>query len=68
MRTWLLYSKIAVSRKPFGIGHMYIYSFFSLEWPILIPPRILTFPSGALCICTDVLFIMYVRLSVRKES
>jgi hypothetical protein len=29
-RTWRvarLYSEIAVSRKPFGIGHMYIYNF-----------------------------------------
>jgi hypothetical protein len=30
VRTWRvarLYSKIALSRKPFGIGHMYIYTF-----------------------------------------
>jgi hypothetical protein len=30
VRTWRvarLYSEIAVSRKPFGIGHMYMYSF-----------------------------------------
>jgi hypothetical protein len=38
-----LYSEIAVSRKRLGIGHMYIYN-FCLEWPILWPPRILTFP------------------------
>jgi hypothetical protein len=25
-----LYSEIALSRKPFGIGHMYIYTFFFL--------------------------------------
>jgi hypothetical protein len=24
----LLYSEIALSRKPFGIGHMYIYTFW----------------------------------------
>jgi hypothetical protein len=52
VRTWRvarlyseLYSEIALSRKPFGIGHTYIYT-FCLEWPILWPPRILTFPSG----------------------
>jgi hypothetical protein len=30
VRTWhvaLLYSEIALSRKPFGVGHMYIYIF-----------------------------------------
>jgi hypothetical protein len=34
VRTWrvarlysVLYSEIALSRKPFGIGHMYIYTF-----------------------------------------
>jgi hypothetical protein len=30
VRTWRvarLYSEIALSRKPFGIGHMYIYTF-----------------------------------------
>jgi hypothetical protein len=26
VRTWRLYSEIAVSRKPFGIGHTYIYT------------------------------------------
>jgi hypothetical protein len=42
----------AVSRKQFGIGHMYIYTFFfCLEWPILWPPRILTFPPGTPCVC-----------------
>jgi hypothetical protein len=40
-----LYSEIALSRKQFGIGHMYIYT-FCLEWPILWPPRILTFLPG----------------------
>jgi hypothetical protein len=29
--------------------HVYIY-LFSLEWPLLWPPRILTFPPGTLCI------------------
>jgi hypothetical protein len=43
----VLYSEIALSRKPFGMGHMYIYT-FCLEWPILWPPRISTFPPGAL--------------------
>jgi hypothetical protein len=30
VRTWRvarLYSEIALSRKPFGIGHMYVYTF-----------------------------------------
>ena len=44
-----LYSEIALSRKVFGIGYKYIYT-FCLEWPILWPPRILTFPPGAPCI------------------
>jgi hypothetical protein len=44
-----VYSEIALSRKPFGIGHMYIYT-FCLEWPILWPLRILTFPPETLCV------------------
>jgi hypothetical protein len=38
VRTWrvarlysVLYSEIALSRKPFGIGHMYIYTLLLLE-------------------------------------
>ena len=31
----LLYSETALSRKQFVIGHMYVYTFFCLEWPIL---------------------------------
>jgi hypothetical protein len=34
VRTWRvarLYSEMALSRKAFGIGHMYIYSFFLLK-------------------------------------
>jgi hypothetical protein len=52
----VLYSEIALSGKPFGIGHVYIY-IFCLEWLILWPPRILIFPPGTpctlihLCIC-----------------
>jgi hypothetical protein len=46
----LLHSEIAVSRKPFGIGHMFTYTFFCLEWPILRPPRTLTFHLGTICI------------------
>jgi hypothetical protein len=30
--------EIALSRKPFEIGHMYTYFFFCLKWPILWPP------------------------------
>jgi hypothetical protein len=36
-------------RKPFGIGHMFIYPFF-LEWSILWPPGILTFLPWTFCI------------------
>jgi hypothetical protein len=48
VRTWRiarLYSETALSRKPFGIGHIYIYT-FSLEWPTLWHPRIMTLPPG----------------------
>jgi hypothetical protein len=45
----ILYGEIARSRKPFGIEHMYIH-FFCLEWPILWPPKILTFPPATCCI------------------
>jgi hypothetical protein len=45
----LLYSEITLSRKPFEIGHVYIYN-FCLEWPILWPPGTLTFPPGTPCI------------------
>jgi hypothetical protein len=38
-----LYSEVALSQKPFGTGHMYTYILFCLEWPILWPPRLLTF-------------------------
>ena len=30
--------------------HVYIKFFLCLEWPILWPPRILTFPPGTLCV------------------
>jgi hypothetical protein len=40
---------MALSRKPFGMGHMFIKKFF-LEWPILWPPRIMSFPPGTTCI------------------
>jgi hypothetical protein len=56
VRTWpvarlytVQFSEITVSRKPFGIGHMCIYT-FCLEWLIPRPPRILTFPAGTPCI------------------
>jgi hypothetical protein len=45
----LLYREIALSLKPFGMGHTCIFSFL-LEWPILWPPRILTFPPETSCI------------------
>jgi hypothetical protein len=54
----VLYSEIALYQKPFGIGHTYIYN-FCLEWPILWPPRILTFPPRTLC-------IIWGRLKTRK--
>jgi hypothetical protein len=47
----VLYNEIALSQKPFGIGHMYIYT-FCLEWPILWPPRILTLPLWTLCMAS----------------
>jgi hypothetical protein len=48
-----LYSEIAISRKPFGIGDMDSYN-FRLEWPILWPPRMLVFPPGTPCIQRDI--------------
>jgi hypothetical protein len=44
-----LYSEIALSRKPFGIGHMYIYTSV-LRMAGTVTPRILTFPPGTPCI------------------
>jgi hypothetical protein len=44
----LLWSEMALPRKPFGIGRT--YTPFCLEWPILWPPRILSFPPGTPCI------------------
>jgi hypothetical protein len=46
----IMCSEIALSRKPFAIGHMYIYSFFCVEWPILWLPSLSTFPPGTCCI------------------
>jgi hypothetical protein len=42
VRTWRvarLYSEIVLSRKPFGIGHMYLYTFLlrMTEWPLRPP-------------------------------
>jgi hypothetical protein len=62
----VLYSEIALSRKPFGIGHMYIYS-FCLEWPILWPPRILTFPLGH-CMYMNVIMKIIVDVTSRILS
>jgi hypothetical protein len=48
----VLYSEIALSREPFGIGHMYIYIFL-LRMTDTRPPLILTFPPGTLCIASN---------------
>jgi hypothetical protein len=40
-----LYNEITLSRKPFEVGHMYIYPFLTDT----MTHRILTFPSGTLC-------------------
>jgi hypothetical protein len=53
-----LYSEMSLSLKPFGIGHMYIYAFLCLEWPILWPPRVFTFhPRTA---CTHIYYIVVI--------
>jgi hypothetical protein len=54
VRTWrvarlysILYSEIALSRKPFGIGHMYIHAF------LLRMADTVTFPPGASYIASN---------------
>jgi hypothetical protein len=77
VRTWRSFMRaitsISLSRKPFGIGHICIYTYFCLEWPILWPPRILTFPPGTSCIplCSlihDTEHIRGLKLAVVKPN
>jgi hypothetical protein len=42
----VLYSEIAISRKPFGIGHMYIYTFLLRMTDTRTSQNIVTFPPG----------------------
>jgi hypothetical protein len=46
----VLCNEMALSQKPFGLGHLYVYLFSCLKWPIVRPPRILHFPPGTFCI------------------
>jgi hypothetical protein len=46
----LLYSEIVKSRKPFGIGHMYIYTFLLRMTDTVTSQNIETFPPGTLCV------------------
>jgi hypothetical protein len=45
-----LYSEIALSRKPFGIGHMYISMFCLLRMTDTMTYQNIGFPPGTLCI------------------
>jgi hypothetical protein len=49
----VLYSEIALSRKPFGIGHMYIYTFFAKNNRYYDLPQNLPFLLGH-CVYTTV--------------
>jgi hypothetical protein len=51
-------------RKAFGIGHMFIYILIFLEWPIIWPPRIFTFPPGTPCILY--MYIIFWVFSIRS--
>jgi hypothetical protein len=46
---------------------MYVYN-FCLEWPILWPPRILTFPSRTPCIIHNITFQKTVNLIFNREK
>jgi hypothetical protein len=48
----VLYSEITLSRKPFGIGHMYIYTSL-LRTTDIMTSSILTLPPGTPCIMRD---------------
>jgi hypothetical protein len=57
VRTWrvarlysVLYSEIALSRKPFGIGHMYIHAFLLRMNDTVTSQNIVNFPPGTTCI------------------
>jgi hypothetical protein len=66
----LLYSEIAVSRKPHAIGHTYIYT-FCLELPMPWPPRLLTFPPGTCCISkrkSQLVVVYHLLFNFKKES
>jgi hypothetical protein len=55
----VLYSEIALSRKPFGIGHMYIYTFLH-RMTDTMTARMLTFPPGTFRIYRVRVTITYV--------
>jgi hypothetical protein len=44
-----LYSEVDLSRKPFGIGHMYIYIFL-LRITDTITSQNIDFPPGTFCV------------------
>jgi hypothetical protein len=62
----VLHSEIALSRKPFRIGHTHTL-FCCLEWPIWWPLRILTFTPGTLCVLWWVARVFY-SVQERRES
>jgi hypothetical protein len=56
---------IGLSRKPFEIRDTCIFIFFlCLEWPILWPPRILTFPAGGIFHWRRILLVSQTQLGI----
>jgi hypothetical protein len=56
----VLYSEIALSRKPIGIGHMYIYTFL-LRITHTMTSQNIEFSPGTFCILSHVGHLSFVR-------
>jgi hypothetical protein len=64
-----LYSEIALSRKPFGIGHMYIYTFFAQNGRYCGLPEYLPFLLGhSVCEHWLILFTSSLKMEAKYTS
>jgi hypothetical protein len=66
VRTWRvsrLYSEIALSRKPFGIEHMYIYNFLLKMTDTMKSQNIYISSWDTLCVCVRVRMYIYIYIS-----
>jgi hypothetical protein len=57
-------TKMALSRKPFGIGHMFIYSFLLRMTDTLTSQNIVLSSWDTLCVCMYVYIYIYIYIYI----